>query len=129
MRMEGHTTMQDMSSRKMDNLYLEVQDKIKGLYQAIRDYTSLGLRMNQAKADYEIEYSKRYLIERSKGRSNAEIDNTLDGNEEMAALKQMYKNLEVQYASQQELINAIKLDVRTTENELNREYGVEGKQL
>ena len=113
----------------MENLYLELQDKIKGLYTAIREYTALGLQMNDAKKVYEVEYAKQYLIERSKGRSNAEIDNTLDGDERMAELKQFFKNKEVLYASQQELINAMKLDIRVTENELNREFGFEGKQL
>ena len=111
------------------NLYLELQDKIKGLYKAIEDYTTLGLEMNEAKKDYEVRYAQQYIIYQSKGKSNAAIENTLDGDDEISALKQMYKNKEVLYASQQELINAIKLDIRVSENELNREFGYEGKQL
>ena len=113
----------------MDDLYLEMQDKKRQLYSAINRLRELGTLKSSAKKNYHVRYTQMWLVERAKGRAIGELENTLKGFEEIAELLQIRENLEAEYDVCQEMINALKIDVKTIENQLNREFGYEGKQL
>lgn len=111
------------------DLFIELRNKQDELRETIKAMKSWGQKKAQAEETYKIALRQEVLKERDKGTAIGVITLIVYGEQNVAKLRLERDIAETMYEACQEQINAIKLEIRVLENQINREYGYEGKQL
>ena len=111
------------------DLLTELLNKQDELRQTIKAMKSWGSKKAEAEKAYKIRLRQEVLKERDKGTAIGVITLIVYGEDEVAKMRLDRDITETMYEACKEQINAIKLEIRVLENQINREYGVEGKQL
>lgn len=107
-------------------LYSELSEKTRLLDVAVRELRDRGRALAQAEADYRKEKAKAILEERRKGTPVTIIADLVKGREDIALLCFKRDCAEVVYKSAQEAINALKLEIRIINGQIEREWGQAG---
>ena len=112
----------------MDNelRLLSVLDELKT---AVKGMQNWGLKKAQAESDYKTVLSQEVLKERDKGTAVGVISLIIYGKPEVAKMRLERDIAETMYEVSQEKINIGKLEARILENQINRDFGMEGKPL
>ena len=105
------------------DLYTELQDKVRLLDTAVREYGNRGRAYAKAEHDYKVGLAKKILVERDKGTPVTIISDICRGSAEIAKLRFERDIAEVTYKAAQEAINSYKLQIRVLESQISREWG------
>lgn len=105
------------------DLYNELQQKIKQLDVSIKTLRQSGTNYAQAEKDYKILLRSECLKLRDEGMAIGMIDKTCYGIPTVAEARFKRDVAEAVYKANQEAINALKLEIRLIEGQLNREWG------
>jgi len=121
--------MPDTDWRSSMDLLDELQ-KLIGLLQAsIKSLKITSTAHAEAERDYKILLRQVSLKLRDEGMAVGMIDKVVYGQPSVAEARFKRDVAEANYKANQEAINAYKLQIRILENAINREYGMEGRQL
>ena len=104
------------------DLYLELQEKIKLLDTAVWALKTRGRVYAQAERDYKVALAKKMLIERDKGMPVTIIGDVCRGDPDIADLRFERDVAEADYKTAMEAINSYKLQMRILENQISREW-------
>lgn len=107
----------------MYDLYDELQTKTRQLDIAIKDLRKNGTAYAQAEKDYKIKLREEVLKLRDEGMAIGVIDKTCYGIPSVADLRFKRDVCETVYKANNEVINALKLQLRLIENQISREWG------
>ena len=111
------------------DVYSQILSVIDEMKVAVKGMQNWGLKKAQAESDYKTVLRQEVLKERDKGTAVGVISLTVYGHSEVAKKRLERDIAQTMYEVSQEKINVSKLEARILENQLNREYGLEGKQL
>ena len=103
-------------------LWAEVEAIRSELDEAVRQNLDYGLQANQAEVEYRILKSQAILKLKSEGFPATLIPDIVKGLEKVAIAYQNKLNAEVIYKNNIEVIQTKKLEMRTMEAELEREW-------
>lgn len=110
------------------DLYNDLQSLMKKLNQAISLLAKYGREFAETEKDYKIVLRQEALkLRAEKGMPVTLIQQVVYGIPEVADKRFKRDIAEAMYQTAQENINSIKLQIRITENQLQREYGNAGK--
>lgn len=104
------------------DLFLELQNKVRLSDQALYQIGARGREYAQAESDYRQALAKKMLSERDKGTPVSIIPDICRGDAEVAAKKMQRDIAEVVYKSAMEACNVYKLQIRVLENQIEREW-------
>ena len=107
----------------MYDLYQDLQKKIKELDVSVKALRQTGTDYAQAEMDYKIALSKETVELRNEGMAVTMIPLVIYGKDHIAKLRFKRDVAEAVYNANQESINAIKLQIRIIEGQINREMG------
>lgn len=107
----------------MHDLILEIQQRMKTLDIALKEYGKRGKDYAEAERQYRTALSGKILEERDKGTPVTIISDVCRGSAVIADLKFKRDVAETLYKSAQEALNCYKLQIRILENQLEREWG------
>ena len=110
-------------------LYEELQTKTRQLDIAIKDLRKNGTSYAEAERDYKIKLREEILKLRDEGVAVGVIDKICYGIPSVAEMRFKRDVAEAVYKANQEAIASIKLQLRLIENQVNREFGMEGNRL
>ena len=102
---------------------------IEELKVALKGMQNWGIKKANSEKEYKVVLSQEVLKERDKGTAVGVISLVIYGLKSVAEKRMERDIAEVMYEVSKEKINIGKLEARILENQLNREYGMEGKQL
>lgn len=105
------------------DLYNELSYKTKLLDTAVRELKSRGVAYAQAERDYRVKKAEAILEERAKGTAATITLDIVKGRKDVSKLCFERDCAEVMYKSALEAINAIKLQLRLLESQVQREWG------
>lgn len=111
----------------MDNLYLELQAKVKQLEMSIRQLRKSGTDYAEAERDYKILLRQECLKLRDAGTAIGLINLTVYGIQNVANARFNRDVCECVYKANLEAINSIKLQLRLIEAQISREWSASGK--
>lgn len=112
------------------DLLNDLQLKIEELNISIKSLRKTGGEFAEAERDYKICLREEALkLRAEKGMPVTLIQQVVYGVPEVARKRFERDVKEAVYKANQEAIASIKLQIRILENQINREYGVEGKQM
>ena len=112
------------------DLYNDLQQKIKELNISIKKLRETGTEYAEAERDYKITLRQEALkLRAEKGMPVTLIQQVVYGVPEVAEKRFARDVKEAIYRANQEAIATIKLQIRVLENQINREYGMEGNRL
>ena len=111
----------------MIDLISEIGQKSKLLDAAVQELGKRGRSYAQSEQEYRIALAKRILDERSKGTPVTIISDICRGDREIAKLRFERDCAEVVYKSALEAINAMKLQLRMLDAQVEREWGHAGR--
>ena len=111
----------------MDDLVQEIQEKTKQLSLSIKLLRKNGTAWAEAERDYKIRLRTECLKMKDAGVAVGIIEKTCYGIPAVADLRFKRDCAEVLYKANQEAINAIKLELRLIENQLQREWSASGE--
>ena len=111
----------------MIDLISEIGQKRKMLDAAVQELGKRGRSYAQSEQEYRIALAKRILDERSKGTPVTIISDICRGDREIAKLRFERDCAEVVYKSALEAINAMKLQLRMLDAQVEREWGHAGR--
>ena len=111
------------------DLYNEIQQKIRELEISIRSLRKTGQKYAEAERDYKILLRQEVLKMRDEGQAIGVITLTCYGIPSVAEARFKRDIAESIYKANQEAISTIKLQIRVLENQINREFGMEGNRL
>lgn len=106
-----------------DNLYLELQNKVKELEVSVKQLRISGTARAEAEKAYKILLRQECLKLRDEGMAIGMIDKTCYGIPSVANARFQRDVADTVYTANLEAINAIKLQLRLIENQLQREWG------
>lgn len=108
-----------------DNLGMigEIQNKVNQLENSIRHLRSNGTDYARAEKAYKIKLRQKVLEMKSKDMAVGIINLTIYGDPEVAELREKRDIAEAVYKANLEAINAVKLEIRVLDNQVEREYG------
>jgi len=109
------------------NLYNELMDKSKQLDVAVKELRKSAYNYAKAYTDYRIEVAKETLILRDKKTPVTVTSDLVRGKPSVAKLKFDEILAEGIYKANQESIQAIKLQIRLLDAQMEREWSVAGK--
>ena len=104
------------------DLFSELMEKSKLLDNSIKMLRKTGSDYAKAYTDYRIALAKELMILKNEGYAITLAGDIARGKPEIARLKFAEIRDEALYKSNQENINALKLQIRILESQLNREY-------
>ena len=104
------------------DLFLDLQDLIKKLNQAIKLLAKYGNDYAEAERDYKIKLRQEALKLRTDGMAITLIHQIVYGVPEVADKRFKRDVAEAMYKTALENINSIKLQIRVLENQLDREF-------
>ena len=107
----------------------ELQQKIKELEISIKQLRTSGTNYAQAERDYKILLRQEVLKMRDEGQAIGVITLTCYGIPSVAEARFKRDIAETIYKANLEAISTIKLQIRVLENQINREFGMEGNRL
>ena len=105
------------------DLVNELQYKIKELYKATEMSEFSGKKLAEAERDYKVLLRQECLKLKHDGMAVGMIDKTCYGIPEVAEKRFQRDVAEAVYKASQENINAIKLEIKIIESQIQREYG------
>ena len=111
------------------DLMNELQQKIKELEISIKQLRTSGTNYAQAERDYKVLLRQEVLKLRDEGQAIGVITLTCYGIPSVAEARFKRDIAETIYKANLEAISTIKLQIRVLENQINREFGVEGNRL
>ena len=111
----------------MIDLISEIGQKSKLLDAAVQELGKRGRSYAQSEQEYRIALAKRILAEWSKGTPVTIISDICRGDREIAKLRFERDCAEVVYKSALEAINAMKLQLRMLDAQVEREWGHAGR--
>ena len=111
------------------DLMNELQQKIKELEISIKQLRTSGTNYAQAERDYKILLRQEVLKLRDEGQAIGVITLTCYGIPSVAEARFKRDTAEAIYKANLEAISTIKLQIRVLENQINREFGMEGNRL
>lgn len=104
------------------DLYTELQQKRHDLSVCIRKLRETGSALAEAERAYKVMLRAESLILRDEGMPVTLIQLTVYGVESVAKLREERDKAEVIYKANQDAVNAIKLELRLIEAQLQREW-------
>lgn len=114
----------------MIDLYNELQQKIKDLNVSIKKLRETGTEYAEAERDYKITLRQEALkLRAEKGMPVTLIQQVVYGVPEVADKRFQRDVKEAVYRANQEAIASTKLQIRIIENQINRDFGVEGNRM
>ena len=111
------------------DLMNELQQKIKELEISIKQLRTSGTNYAQAERDYKVLLRQEVLKLRDEGQAIGVITLTCYGIPSVAEARFKRDTAETIYKANLEAISTIKLQIRVLENQINREFGMEGNRL
>ena len=111
------------------DLMNELQQKIKELEISIKQLRTSGTNYAQAERDYKVLRRQEVLKLRDEGQAIGVITLTCYGIPSVAEARFKRDTAEAIYKANLEAISTIKLQIRVLENQINREFGMEGNRL
>lgn len=111
------------------DLMNELQQKIKELEISIKQLRTSGTNYAQAERDYKVLLRQEVLKMRDEGQAIGVITLTCYGIPSVADARFKRDTAEAIYKANLEAIASIKLQIRVLENQINREFGMEGNRL
>lgn len=111
------------------DLMNELQQKIKELEISIKQLRTSGTNYAQAERDYKVLLRQEVLKLRDEGQAIGVITLTCYGIPSVAEARFKRDIAETIYKANLEAISTIKLQIRVLENQINREFGMEGNRL
>ena len=105
------------------DLYNELQTKIKHLDTSVRALRKTGTERAEAERAYKVHLRREVLKLRDEGQAVGIIEKTCHGIPSVADLRFKRDVAEAVYTANLESINALKLQIRILENQLDREWG------
>lgn len=105
------------------DLMIEMQGRIKMLDAALQQLGNRGRAYAQAERDYRMALAKKILAERDKGTPVTIISDVCRGDREIAGLKFNRDVAETVYDAAKEACNVYKLEIRTLDEQITREWG------
>lgn len=112
----------------MTDLYEELQAKTRQLDASIRQLRKNGTECAEAERDYKVLLRTECLKLKEEGMAVGMIDKVCYGIPTVAEARFRRDVAEVVYTANQEAINALKLQMRLIENQIQREWGVSASQ-
>ena len=103
------------------DLYLEVEEKLAMLDEALRQSVKRGIEHAQADRDYRVALAEKELIERNNGMPATLVSDVSRGEPKIADLRMNRDIALVLYNSAQEAINVYKLQAKIINDQMNRE--------
>jgi len=107
----------------MNDLYDELQVKLKELNVSIKQLRKTGTAYAEAERDYKIILRQECLKLRDSGMAIGMIDKCCYGIPSVAEARFKRDVAEAVYKANQEAINSIKLQLRLIEGQIQREWG------
>lgn len=111
------------------DLMNELHQKIKELEISIKQLRTSGTNYAQAERDYKVLLRQEVLKLRDEGQAIGVITLTCYGIPSVAEARFKRDIAETIYKANLEAISTIKLQIRVLENQINREFGMEGNRL
>ena len=111
------------------DLYNELESKIQELKISIKSLRKTGQKYAEAERDYKILLRQEVLKMRDEGQAIGVITLTCYGIPSVAEARFKRDIAETIYKANLEAISTIKLQIRVLENQINREFGMEGNRL
>ena len=111
------------------DLMNELQQKIKELEISIKQLRTSGTNYAQAERDYKVLLRQEVLKLRDEGQAIGVITLTCYGIPSVAEARFKRDTAEAIYKANLEAMSTIKLQIRVLENQINREFGMEGNRL
>ena len=112
---------------------MDLLDDLQNLVSQLDASVKSLKRTNEARAQTEMDYKillrEEALKCRDSGMAVGMIDKTVYGIPSVALARFKRDIADGNYEANKEAINVYKLRIRLLENQINREYGMEGKQL
>ena len=112
----------------MTDLYEELQAKTRQLNASIRQLRKNGTECAEAERDYKVLLRTESLRLKEEGMAVGMIDKVCYGIPAVAEARFRRDVAEVVYTANQEAINALKLQMRLIENQIQREWGASANQ-
>ena len=104
------------------DLFVELQHKISLLDVALGELGKRGRDQAQAEHDYRVALAKKMLVEREAGKPATILSDICRGASDIALLKFQRDCMEVSYKAAMEAINVYKIQIKSLEAQLDREY-------
>jgi hypothetical protein len=104
------------------DLFLELQEKIKLLDSALGLLGKRGRDHAQAEHDYRVALAERMIREKEAGKPATILSDICRGASDIALLKFQRDCMEVSYKSALEALNVYKIQVKVLNEQLDREY-------
>lgn len=110
-----------------DNLGMigEIQTKTRQLEASIKELRKSGTNYAEAEKAYKIKLREKVLEMRANDTAVGIINLTVYGIPEVAELRMKRDIAEAVYKANLEAINAVKLEIRILDNQVEREYGTD----
>ena len=105
------------------DLWLELDQKRKLLDKAINDLATNGYDLAAKERDYKIAINKKALELRAEDMPVTLINQVIYGYDDIAELRFNRDIAQVKYNSNLEFINAVKLEMKILNEQLNKEWG------
>ena len=112
----------------MTDLYEELQAKTRQLDASIRQLRKNGTECAEAERDYKVLLRTECLRLKEEGMAIGMIDKVCYGIPAVAEARFRRDVAEVVYTANQEAINALKLQMRLIESQIQREWGASASQ-
>lgn len=109
------------------DLYEELMSKIKQLETAVKMLRKTGTDRAEAERSYKVLLRQEVLKLRDEGMAVGIIEKTCHGIPSVAEARFKRDVAEATYQANIESINALKLQIRIIESQIQREYGIAGK--
>ena len=111
------------------DLFNELEAKTKELSISIKSLRKTGTEYAEAYTDYRIKLAQKLVELKDNGMPVTIAYDVARGDKEIAKAKYNEIVKEALYKANQEAIQSIKLQLKLLENQINRDFGLEGKQL
>ncbi len=105
------------------DLYIRKIELIDLINKAITEYKKRGIERAKTEREYRIALSAEVLEQKAEGTKVTIISDICRGKKEIADLKFKRDVADTLYKSAEEAINAYKLELRTIEGQIQREWG------
>ena len=109
------------------DLYNELNNLISKLDVSVKSLRKTGSEYAKAYTDYRVALAKELMILKEEGYAITLAGDIARGKPEIAKLKFKEISSEAIYKANQESINALKLQIKIIQEQINKEFGASGK--
>lgn len=106
----------------MQDLMEELMQKRDELHKSMSLFRKNGETLAEMEHDYQVKKAQMWVIMESEGCSNTKIGATIKGQPMVAEAMFQRDKAKVMYETNKEHINAVKLDLKLIENQIQREW-------